>query len=269
MLETGVDRSTLFETFAASDEYRSLALHAAPMCFPPGHYYSPVVDPSALGKRTRDLLVARTGRVSEIHLNLPDQKALFQELSRYFELVPFSACRSGGHRYYYDNPFFSYGDAIVLFAMINHLKPRRIIEIGSGFSSACILDTIESCKIPNVRVSLIDPDMSRIETLLRPEDRSTVEILPCPVQELPLSIFDELAAGDILFIDSSHVAKTGSDVLFEIFEILPRLSGNVMIHFHDCFFPFEYPVEWVLGENRSWNELYLLRAFLMYTPLTS
>jgi hypothetical protein len=67
---------------------------------------------------------------------------------------------------------------------------------------------------------------------------------------------------NVLFIDSTHVLRTGSDVCFELFEILPRLSPGVLVHIHDMFWPFEYPRSWVVEENRSWNELYAVRAFL-------
>ncbi len=83
------------------------------------------------------------------------------------------------------------------------------------------------------------------------------------MQAVPLSYFDDLQRNDILFIDSTHVVKTGSDVVFELFEILPRLHSGVVVHFHDVFYPFEYPREWVIDRNYSWNELYALRAFLM------
>ena len=83
------------------------------------------------------------------------------------------------------------------------------------------------------------------------------------MQSVALENFKKLKANDILFIDSSHVSKTGSDVNYELFEILPNLASGVLIHIHDMFFPFEYPKEWVY-EGRNWNELYMLRAFLNY-----
>jgi hypothetical protein len=85
------------------------------------------------------------------------------------------------------------------------------------------------------------------------------------VQELPLEHFADLQAGDLLFIDSSHVAKTDSDVNFLFFDVFPRLAAGVLVHLHDIFLPHDYPPDWVLGENRSWNEQYLLRALLMHT----
>jgi hypothetical protein len=85
------------------------------------------------------------------------------------------------------------------------------------------------------------------------------------VQDTPLDEFDKLKRGDILFIDSSHVCKTASDVNFLYFEVLPRLKAGVLVHIHDIFLPFEYPVEWVMDDNRSWNEQYLLRALMMHS----
>ena len=81
-----------------------------------------------------------------------------------------------------------------------------------------------------------------------------------------MALIDELQAGDLLFIDSSHIVKTGSDVHFELTEILPRLAPGVVVHFHDMFYPFEYPQRWVSQENHSWNETYFLHAFLMFNP---
>lgn len=79
---------------------------------------------------------------------------------------------------------------------------------------------------------------------------------------MELEFFGQLEFGDILFIDSTHVSKAGSDVNYLLFEILPRLKSGVYIHFHDIFYPFEYPEEWVLHSDMIWNELYVLRAFL-------
>ncbi len=85
-----------------------------------------------------------------------------------------------------------------------------------------------------------------------------------PVQHVPLSVFAALEAGDILFVDSTHVVRTGSDVCFELFEVLPCLARGVLVHIHDMFWPFEYSRQWAVEENRSWNELYAVRAFLSY-----
>jgi hypothetical protein len=82
---------------------------------------------------------------------------------------------------------------------------------------------------------------------------------------MSLAEFSILERGDILFIDSSHVAKTGSDVNYLYFEVLPRLASGVHMHIHDIHMPHEYSREWVIDENRSWNEQYLVRALLMFS----
>jgi predicted O-methyltransferase YrrM len=165
------------------------------------------------------------------------------------------------HRYYADNGAFPLGDALVLRAMIKHAKPRRIIEVGSGFSTACMLDTLDELG-RSVRMTCIEPYPDRLKSLLRPGD--LVEIIASPVQRVAVDRFAALQSGDILFIDSTHVVKAGSDVHYELFEILPRLAPGVFIHFHDAMYPFEYPLEWIFEHNHSWNEAYMLRAFLMY-----
>jgi hypothetical protein len=266
MLRGGHDLARLLESFVNSDEFRRSSRDGSLLAFPPGHYYSPVVDPASLDARTRRVLTSRRGPVAGIDLDLAGQRRLLAEFAAGFAKIPFTEKPSPGRRYHYDNPYFRYGDGIVLFAMIDRLRPRRIVEVGAGFSSACMLDAIDACGLAEPHYTLIDPDLERVTGLLAPADRARVEIVGRPVQETPPEVFAALGAGDILFIDSTHVAKTGSDVLFEVFEVLPRLAAGVMIHFHDCAYPFEYPAHWVLAENRSWNELYLLRAFLMYNP---
>jgi hypothetical protein len=166
-------------------------------------------------------------------------------------------------RYAFDNTNYSWGDGSMLYAILRHQRPRRVIEIGSGWSSACTLDTVEQYLQGNCELTFIDPHPELLFGLIGGA-ATQIRILKSPVQKVPLSIFNELRAGDILFIDSTHVLRTGGDVCFELFEILPRLAPGVLVHFHDMFWPFEYPRSWVIDENRSWNELYAVRAFLSY-----
>jgi hypothetical protein len=191
----------------------------------------------------------------------------FSKAIRYYPLLDFPEEPDSSHRYYYNNDFFSYGDAIMLACMIRELRPRRIIEIGSGFSSAVMLDTIERAPDLDTHCTFIEPNPDRLKSLLRPSDYQRVIIYEQPVQAVPPALFDELQAGDILFLDTSHIVKTGSDVTYEVFHILPRLAPGVLIHFHDFIGNFEYPERWIFEENRSWNEQYLLRAFLMYNDI--
>jgi hypothetical protein len=141
------------------------------------------------------------------------------------------------------------------------VKPSRIIEIGSGFSTACMLDSSEEIGI-TPEITCIEPYADRLKSLLRPADK--VEILESPVQDVSVDRFKALEKNDILFIDSTHVLKSGSDVHYELFEILPVLKSGVYVHFHDLMYPFEYPPDYVFDTNYSWNEAYAVRAFLMY-----
>jgi predicted O-methyltransferase YrrM len=153
---------------------------------------------------------------------------------------------------------------VMLRAMIAHFRPKNVIEIGSGFSSACILDAVDQVGLSDFTMTCIDPDPSRLRSRLREEDHSRVKIIEGPVQDVPVSTFSTLNENDILFIDSTHVLKTASDVHYELFSILPSLKKGVLVHFHDIHYPFEYPRQWLFEKNLSWNEIYALRAFLMY-----
>jgi hypothetical protein len=161
------------------------------------------------------------------------------------------------------NDYFGGGDAVILFGLLQYCSPTRVIEIGSGFSSALMLDTNDVFCQGRIQFTFIEPHAERLNRLLTPTDRLTVRLHKSEIQKVPLELFDHLKCNDVLFVDSSHVAKIGSDVNHIIFQILPRLKPGVLIHFHDVFYPFEYPLDWI-REGRAWNEAYLLRAFLQY-----
>lgn len=230
----------------------------------PGHFYSPVPSLDEIRKREQELFAPPLRTLPGIDLRPGEQLAVVGELARYYDELPFPREKSKGRRYWFENPAYSYADAIYLYSFLRYLRPRRIIEIGSGFSSAAMLDTSELFLESSVTFTFIDPDPSTLHTLLRSDDKP--EILCAPVQDVPLQRFESLDANDILFVDSTHVSKTGSDVNRIVFEILPALRSGVYVHFHDVFYPFEYPKEWVY-EGRAWNEDYLLRAFLEYNQV--
>lgn len=235
-----------------------------PGFFPNGHYYSPAPDLDDIRTRALEIFTAPDA-VPAVELRGAEQLELLRKLVLFYEDQPFSAQRSSERRYYFDNDMFGRGDALILFLLIRHLRPERIVEVGAGFSSALILDTNELFFDNSITCTFIEPLADRVDQLLRPGDTERHRFIKKPIQAAGLRPFDELAKGDILFIDSSHVAKVGSDVNHLIFEILPRLKEGVVIHFHDIFYPFEYPAEWVY-EGRAWNEAYLLHAFLMNNP---
>jgi len=116
-----------------------------------------------------------------------------------------------------------------------------------------------------VDFTFVEPHPERLYGLLSAADRLRCRIEEKPVQEVGRQVFDRLGENDILFVDSSHVAKAYSDLLHILFNILPHLQRGVIVHFHDVPWPFEYPHRWVEG-GRAWNEAYFLRAFLQYNP---
>jgi Methyltransferase domain len=227
---------------------------------PPGHFYSPICDPVEAGKHLESIDYDAP-ELPGIVVDRPAMVAMWHELLPFLTTVPFPEKKGSSNRYFFENPYYSWGDASVLHAMIRHFKPKRLIEIGSGYSSACSLDTIEKYLRGNCEVTFIEPYPALLTELIG-AGNSRVRVLEQPVQTVPANYFDQLADGDILFIDSTHILRTGSDVCFELFEVLPRLARGVIVHFHDMFWPFEYMREWVIDDNRSWNELFAVRAFL-------
>ena len=172
--------------------------------------------------------------------------------------------RTGGssHSYYTTNPAFAWLDSRMLFTVLRELQPRRMIEIGSGYSSLLAADV-------NTRFLNSALDLTCIEPyppdFLKAGVPGISRLIQQKVQDVPLETFDALESGDILFIDSSHVAKTGSDVNFLYFNVLPRLNAGVLIHIHDVFFPHDYPKHWVLERGYNWNEQYIVQAMLMFS----
>jgi hypothetical protein len=234
--------------------------------YPPGHFYSPVVDvndPHAIAAvriRTREPVPAG------IQI---DPRQMVQRIERWAgHPVPFPFPRhpGPGYRYHFDNPFFGCHDGTALFSVLMEFKPHRVVEVGCGYSSRLLLDTNQRFFDGQMDLTLIDPSLDELnETFegLRADDAC---LLSQKVQDVPLEVFERLENNDILFLDSSHVSKTGSDVNHYLFRIIPLLKSGVLIHIHDILYPFEYLEEWVLKEKRSWNEAYLVHAFLQFNP---
>jgi len=163
-------------------------------------------------------------------------------------------------QFYTNNASFSYGCASALHSMIRKIKPKRVIEVGSGKSSLVIADAIKANKT-DTEYTIIDPYSSIENTELFPKN---TKLVLEQVENIDLSTFKKLSENDILFIDSSHVCKIGSDVNFEILEVLPSLKKGVYIHFHDIPLPYEYSKTYATapGFRMFWTESYLLQAFL-------
>jgi predicted O-methyltransferase YrrM len=230
---------------------------------PPGHFYSPIPSLEEIKNNESTIFGCASRNIPGLELHESDQLKLLTDLIVFYQEMPFQPHKASNLRYYFENQTYSYSDAIILYCMIRHLKPKRIIEVGSGFSSCITLDTNELFFGSSIITTFIEPYPELLLSLIKENERNDIRIIPSRLQEVDLSEFEALRANDILFIDSTHVSKTNSDVNRIFFEILPSLSPGVHVHFHDILFPFEYPKDWVY-EGRAWNEAYLLRSFLQY-----
>lgn len=249
-LETLIRRSFPF--------WQKLGVHVVP-----NHFYQPIPDTRTLN----DELWQKPSDLPGLELNDEGQLALLGEFAaRYkneYESFPRQKTTTA-HQYYVENGQFESVDGEVLYCMIRHFKPRRIFEIGSGNSTYLSAQAIlknreesgEACEL-----TAFEPYPNEV---LRAGFPGLTNLVAGKAQEIPFDKFEELGENDILFIDSSHVLKIGSDVQYEYLEVLPRLRKGVIVHVHDIFLPAEYPRKWVMESRTFWNEQYLLRAFLTF-----
>ncbi len=228
------------------------------------HFYQPVPNLRSLSDRLWETPSALVG------IDLDEQSqitllSLFADAYKHeYDQFPTSKT-SRPYDYYVNNGGFESVDGEILYCIIRHFKPKKIIEIGSGNSTYLSALAIQKNKEQ-------DPDYTCEFTAIEPYPNKVLQdgfpglsnLIKEPVQNVPLSTFEKLGEDDILFIDSSHVLKVGSDVQYEYNEILPRLNKGVLIHVHDVFLPFEYPKKWIRQYHLFWTEQYLLQAFLTY-----
>jgi predicted O-methyltransferase YrrM len=228
----------------------------------PNHFYWPVPDLAELDQREWPIYAAPPGCNFRMH----EQVELIKHFaSRYISELDWNSKRTPAS-YHYHNGYFECGDAEIAYCMVRRWKPRRIIEIGSGYSTRVMAQAMRAnLERDGVAGELItvDPYPERL-----PKDGlgDVVTVVPERVQHLDLGLFDILGEGDILFIDSSHVVAVGSDVVREYLQILPRLNPGVLVHVHDIFLPSDYPRTAVLNNLWFWSEQYLLQAFLAFNP---
>jgi hypothetical protein len=244
------------------DELKSVLADAGAFA-PPGHFYSPIASQSDIEEHL-DRLQRKSLLVELPAIRMEDKTQLdfLERLKPYYAQLPFQAGPVEGLLYQFDNPHFSYADASVLFCVMNYFRPQRLIEIGSGFSTCAILDTNRVFLHSETQITSIEPHAKLLRSLIA-KSHDSPTIIEHKLQDTEPGVFDQLNAGDILFIDSTHICKAGSDVNYIIFEILPRIKSGVIIQIHDIHLAFEYPDTW-LREGRAWNEAYMLRAFLEY-----
>ena len=230
---------------------------------PPGHFYSPIPRLDEL-RQDGERIFSPDVTLPGIDLRISEQFQLVEQIAPLVADDPPAIESAADRRYYADNPAYGIGDALMLYGMLRVNRPRRIVEIGSGYSSAMILDTVER-HLPDTSVTFVEPYTELLRSLMRPADDDRCRILEQRAQDVATGVFTELDAGDVLLIDSTHVVRPGSDVCRLLLDVLPTLRPGVLVHIHDIFWPFQIPQSW-LDEGRMWGETYLLRAYLCENP---
>lgn len=143
-------------------------------------------------------------------------------------------------------------DALAAYTLVREARPARILEIGCGHSSRFMAQAIA------------DGGLSTAMTCVDPRPRAPLAGLPVRhaqrrFGEADIAAAAGFAAGDIVFVNSSHVVAPGNEVDRVLLDVLPRLPAGVLVHFHDIFLPYGYPIAW---ESRRYNEQTAVGALL-------
>ncbi len=237
--------------------WERLGVHVTPV-----HFYSPIPNLTELSEadwqNPYDLLGIDMNGEYQLRLledDFPRFRTEYEQLARVPSDDPLA--------FYLDNGMISGTDALVLYCMIRQFQPRKVIEVGSGFSSRLTLQALRRNGFGKLVCIEPFPTNPGQHDLFR-QPVPGLELIAQPVQEVEIAVFESLQAGDVLFIDSSHVARIGGDVPFLYLRVLPRLAPGVIVHVHDVFLPFEFRRDWVVDNLRFWNEQYVLHAFLLH-----
>ena len=208
----------------------------------PGHFYSPLPHSALIARHSAEALAECCGdELPGIDLNDALQVQLAAELGAHQAAIPFPDTRTPGHRYHFDNPYFSYGDAVVLFGILRRFQPARIVEIGSGHSTRFLARAVIDGGLPTEMLCIDPAPRADIAGLA---DRLPLRVLRTTLQDAGIEALPSLAPGDMLVIDSSHLALPGTDVDMLFGRVLPRLPAGVLVHVHDVFLPDGYPDSW-------------------------
>lgn len=242
--------------------FEKFGIHVLPV-----HYYDPIPDTRELRRNLN--LWYKEGTFSGVDFNIKEQLQLLNKLKNYkieYDMLPSNE--------ELDEKGFGEGyndiDSCILHAMIRFLKPNIIIEIGSGISTYFSVNALslnkERDKVDS-KIICIEPYPRR--PLKKIRGNCEIQIIPKPVQEIEIDFFNILDKDDILFIDSSHIVKIGSDVNYLYLEVLPNLKKGVVIHIHDI--PFPYPIsnpeDFIFKKHLFLTEPALVHAFLMYNSV--
>lgn len=197
-----------------------------------------------------------------IDLRVPSALETIKQLKTFAaELDPIPFEPDGKSIYWLGNTSFPDFDSAVLHTLLRFIKPKRYIELGCGFSSFISSRALRRNQEEGTACEAFycdpEPRLDMADILVYGK------LLKKRVQDLPLEMFTKLQAGDVLFIDTSHVLKLQSDVEQELLRILPSLARGVWIHIHDVFTPYDYPGDWVSKKIRhTMNEQYAVECLL-------
>jgi hypothetical protein len=239
--------------------WQALGLHITP-----NRYDEPIPDTRELS----ETLWSQRSELVGIDMNAAAQLGLLARfVAQYkdeYDRFPL-AKTSCPYEYHVNNTQFESVDGEILYSMVRDLRPRKIVEIGSGFSTflsaQAALKNRENDPDFKCELIAIEPYPSDV---LRAGFPGFARLIETEVQQVPLGEFAALQPNDILFIDSSHVLKLGSDVQYEYLEVLPRIPAGVVVHVHDIFLPSEYPEKYALEQFMFPNEQYIVQAFLIF-----
>lgn len=233
--------------------------------YPLGHFYSPLVDNDE-AKKMEKRIWPDSPAILGVDLHDEDHERLlaeeFPKFAADYDYPKIAADCSHSYDFYRDNSQYGNLDALALFCLLRSIRPKTMIEVGSGFSTLLSADVNRRFFNESINLFCIEPYPL---DFLKKGVPGVAGLIQSKVQDVPIDTFEALAENDVLFIDTSHVSKTGSDVNHIYFEIIPRLKPGVIIHIHDIFLPEDYPKTWVIDDGRGWNEQYVVRALLMYS----
>jgi hypothetical protein len=226
------------------------------------NYYSPIPDlsrlPQDIWRRSSDLCGVKLDPAAGVEFLESELASFIAEL----DIQVDDPGRPGV--FFLRNTGFESVDAELLYGMIRSARPRRIVELGSGYTTLLINMAVRRNSAEGTPARHIAYDPYPREGVLGECVPEPTRLETTPATDVPLSTFTQLEAGDVLFVDTTHTVKLGSDVNFIVLEVLPRLREGVLVHFHDIFLPWEYPQRWFEEMRYFWAEQYLLQAFLAF-----
>lgn len=235
--------------------WEQAGLHLTPV-----HFYQPIPDTRALPDSLWASPSAMVGVDMREAAQLEWLERVFPQYQPEYSQLPHGPTSRPDEFYLY-NEMFGWADALVFYCLARHFRPRTILEVGGGMSTRLALQALRRNGQGEVVCIEPYPDATLVRGL-----PGLTRLIRQPVQEVDLGLFEALQANDMLFIDSSHVVKCGSDVNYLVLEVLPRLQPGVLVHLHDIFLPAEFPQDWVKNKLLFWNEQYLVHAFLLFNP---